>query len=119
VLREGERARVPVVSRFGFLRGRGGKPQKQPQARALSSTYYPGRNKNARQPLTTGDTLWYVNPLPGAALKAAMLDLATARAILAVLDAACERDPSLRALRDSLWDAIIDAEARSVEGVRW
>jgi len=47
------------------------------------------------------------------------LDLATARAILAVLDAACERDPSLRALRDALWDAIIDAEARGVEGVRW
>ena len=52
-------------------------------------------------------------------MKAVMLDLATARAILAVLDAACERDPSFRPLRDALWDAIIDAEARSVEGVRW
>ena len=52
-------------------------------------------------------------------MKAAMLDLPTARAILAVLDAACERDPSIRSLRDALWDAIIDAEARSVEGVRW
>ena len=69
--------------------------------------------------MTTHDTLSYVNPTPGAALKAAMLDLATARAILAVLDAACERDPSFRPLRDALWDAIIDAEARSVEGVRW
>ena len=29
-------------------------------------------------------------------------------------------DPGqLRALRDALWDAIIDAEARGVEGVRW
>ena len=52
-------------------------------------------------------------------MKAVMPDLATARAILAVLDAACERDTSLRALRDALWDAIIDAEARAVEGVRW
>jgi hypothetical protein len=52
-------------------------------------------------------------------LTAAMLDLATARAILTVLDAACERDPSLRPLRDALWDAIIDAEARVVEGARW
>jgi hypothetical protein len=69
--------------------------------------------------LTTHDTLAYSNPAPGAALKAAMLDLPTARAILAVLDAACERDPSIRSLRDALWDAIIDAEARSVEGVRW
>ena len=69
--------------------------------------------------MTTHDTLAYANPTPGAALKAAMLDLATARAILAVLDAACERDPSFRPLRDALWDAIIDAEARSVEGVRW
>jgi hypothetical protein len=48
-----------------------------------------------------------------------MLDLATARAILTVLDAACGRDPSLRPLRDALWDAIIDAEARVVEGARW
>ena len=69
--------------------------------------------------MTTHDTLAYVNPTPGACLKAVMLDLATARAILAVLDAACERDPSLRSLRDALWDTIIDAEARSVEGVRW
>ena len=61
----------------------------------------------------------YVNPTPGAAVKAVMLDLATARAILTSLDTACERDPSLRPLRDALWDAIIDAEARLVEGVRW
>lgn len=51
-------------------------------------------------------------------MHAALLDLTTARAILAVLDTACERDPSLRPLRDALWDAIIDAEARRVEGMR-
>ena len=65
-------------------------------------------------------TRWLMStPHREPALKAVMLDLATARAILAVLDAACERDPSIRSLRDALWDAIIDAEARNVEGVRW
>lgn len=69
--------------------------------------------------MTTDDTLAYANPMPGEPLSAVLLDLPTARAILAVLDAACERDPSLRTMRDALWDAIIDAEARRVEGVRW
>lgn len=52
-------------------------------------------------------------------MQAVMLDIPTARALLAVLDAASERDPSLRQLRDALWDAIIDAEAARIEGVRW
>jgi hypothetical protein len=47
-----------------------------------------------------------------------MLDIPTARALLVALDRACAIDPALRVLRDALWDAIIDAEARAVEGVR-
>ena len=51
-------------------------------------------------------------------MSAVMLDIPTARALLVALDLACFHDPSLRPLRDALWDAVIDAEARAIEGGR-
>lgn len=44
-----------------------------------------------------------------------LLDYATARALLDTLERLSATDPAVRALRDRLWDAIIDAKNRGVE----
>ena len=44
-----------------------------------------------------------------------LLDYQTARALLDTLNRLSDADPTVRALRDHLWDAIIAAKDRAVE----